>query len=716
MMRRVGTGWMARRRARPSAFAPPRLSAESAADGSATGQSEDDYGLELGWDKADHAVRTATVRQISSRLPAVLRDAYLMAWRVDRRSVLALLICQALAGAAQAGGLLATTGVLGVLVATGSIGARLHAALPSLLIMAGASTVRALLGLTVAALSRRVAPQLTAEAEALLLRGTAGAELVAFEKKGFGERGDAAERGANEAANLVSSAQDMIASIASLVAASFVVSVLHPILLPVLALGIVPRWISLIRAQHVEYTSNQQSIPDRRMMGALRWYLTDRYPADQIRAGTMAPFLLGRYAHHARLVREREHAAAWRSAKIAALGSAVAGLSSLLLWATLLGLLVTHRMSPVRAGTAVVALQAVSTALWGLVVAASRLFRTSVYLADWKAYLEETAKHRLVRGSTIPKDVQEFRATKVTFTYPDADRPALDGVDFQVSRGEIVGLVGMNGSGKTTLTRLLAGLYLPDGGSVSWDGHDVRDLDPMAAWQLLAYVPQQYTKLPVTLGQNITLGQPHDGGVQAVLDAAKAAGADRVIAKQKLGLDTMMARSFWGSSSDLSGGEWQRVVLSRAFYRRSDLLILDEPTSALDAEGEALIIQGLRAQSQGRATVLVSHRLSCLRYVDRVVVMSEGRICEEGSLKALLATEGGELARLWNLQEREAAGPPQAPSPMSQHVRAPEEERVEAAALAGPLADAAPPPAGQPLPPAPRPGDGTTVQHGSPPR
>ncbi|GAA2255574.1 hypothetical protein GCM10010430_44230 [Kitasatospora cystarginea] len=617
---------------------------------------EEDYGLGLGWDAADQEVRAASVRQISARLPGVLGEAFRLAWRVDGRAVVVLLACQVAAGVLQAGGLLATTRAIGVLIGSGGIGSRLDAALPSLLVLACAGGARALLGLTVAALSRRVAPQLTAQAEAMLLEALAGAELVAFEHPGFSDRAEAAERGANTAGDLVSGTQDLIASAASLVGSAFVVSVLHPLLLPLLALGIVPRWISLIRAQHVEYTSYQRSIPDRRMMGALRWYLSDKYPADQVRAGTMAGFLLGRYRHHARLVREREHQAAWQSAKIAAIGSTVAGLSSALLWGALVALLASGHMSLARAGTAVLALQAVSTALWGMVVAAGRLFRTSTYLTSWRSFLEEAAEHRLTRGTTPVVEARVFRAAKITLTYPDAPRPALDGVTFEVRRGEIVGLVGMNGSGKTTLGKCLAGLYLPDSGQVTWDGVDVRDLDPASAWKRVAYVPQQYAKFPVTLEANITLGQPHAGGRPAVLAAAAAAGADRVIGKLRRGLDTLMARAFWGGSGDLSGGEWQRVALSRAFYRPSDLLVMDEPTSALDAEGESRIITGLREQSQGRATVLVTHRLTCLRYVDRVVVLKDGQVAEEGALEELLALgEGGELAKLWALQQQDTA-------------------------------------------------------------
>jgi ATP-binding cassette subfamily B protein len=403
-----------------------------------------------------------------------------------------------------------------------------------------------------------------------------------------------------------------------------------------------------VRAQRIEYASFQETTSDRRMMGVLRWNLTDKYPADQIRAGTIAPYLLTRYQHHAARVRASEQRAAWRTAKVAVVGSAVAGAASFVVWAGLVYLLVSGRMSVARAGAAVVSLQVVSSALWGMVAAATRLFRTSLYLSDWRGFLEEAGGHTLRRGTRVPKAPEVVRAEQVSYTYPGAERPSLRAVDFQVRRGELVALVGENGSGKTTLAKLLSGLLVAEAGKVTWDGDDVRELDPHALWRHLSYVPQQYAKFPFTAEGNITLGQPYEDGDEAVLAAAKAAGADTVIAKLPKGLRTMLARAFWGGQ-DMSGGEWQRVAISRAFYRRGQLLIMDEPTSALDARGEHDVVSGLRGLARERAVVLVTHRLSNLVLADRIVVLKDGEICEEGDLTSLLSA-GGLLAELWQLQ------------------------------------------------------------------
>ncbi|MHA6763894.1 ABC transporter ATP-binding protein [Streptacidiphilus sp. PAMC 29251] len=627
----------------------PQAADTSTEQEAAEEEEEEDYGLSFGWDSADKQLGTASVARMSARLPGLLRETFALGWRVDRRAVVALLLCQAAAGTVQAFGLLATTTTIGAFIASGQIGARLHAALPSLIVLAVAAVVRAVLGVAVVGLSRRVAPRIGAEAELMLLQAVSGTELVAYEHAGFNDRVDAAERGANGAPDLVSGSQDLLAAAASLIAASFVITVLHPVLLPLLALGVVPRWASAVRSQRLEYTSYQETTSDRRMMGVLRWHLIDKYPADQVRAGTMAPYLLSRYQHHAARVRASEQRAAWRTAKVALVGSAVAGAASFLVWAGLVYLLVSGRMSVAHAGAAVVSLQVVSNALWGMVAAATRLFRTSLYLSDWRAFLTEAGGHSLRRGSGVPAAPEVVRAERVSYTYPGAERPSLRAVDFRVRRGELVALVGENGSGKTTLAKLLSGLLVAESGQVTWDGRDVTELDPHALWRNLSYVPQQYARFPFTVEGNITLGQPYEEGDEAVMAAAKAAGADSVVTKLPKGLRTMLARAFWGGQ-DLSGGEWQRLAISRAFYRRGSLLVMDEPTSALDARGEHAVVSALRELARERAVVLVTHRLSNLVLADRIVVLKDGEIHEEGDLTSLL-NAGGLLAELWQLQQ-----------------------------------------------------------------
>ncbi len=321
-----------------------------------------------------------------------------------------------------------------------------------------------------------------------------------------------------------------------------------------------------------------------------------------------------------------------------------------MVWVALALLVFGGQISVAALGTAFLALGRVSAGLDGIVGYGAQLFRTGMYLDDWADFIDEAGGHRIDRGPGTPDAPSVVRAENITFQYPSADRPALDGVSFEVRRGEVVALVGENGSGKTTLSKILSALYLPDpGGAVTWDGTDTRDLDAHATWQRVAVVPQSYANWPLSARENITLGQTTEDGDAAVLAAAHAAGADEVIDGLRSGLNTLLAKEWWGGQ-ELSGGQWQRIALARAFHRPAGLLVLDEPTAALDPRAEHRIFTGLRRLAADRAVVLVTHRLTNVTIADRIVVLDKGRVIQHGTPEELLAQEGGLFRELWDLQ------------------------------------------------------------------
>ncbi|WP_405749151.1 ABC transporter ATP-binding protein/permease [Streptomyces sp. NBC_00012] len=228
-----------------------------------------------------------------------------------------------------------------------------------------------------------------------------------------------------------------------------------------------------------------------------------------------------------------------------------------------------------------------------------------------------------------------------------------------VRRGEVLAIVGANGSGKSTLAKLLAGLYTPTHGVVTWDEVDLTTADPEQVWSRLAMLPQDIARWQVTARENITLGQGHGDDQAAVLAAAKASGADGVIARLPDGLDTNLAPSQWGGR-DLSGGQWQRLAGARALYRdHAPLLICDEPTSALDPRTEEAVYDRIRALSAGRTVVLITHRLGSTRAADRIIVLDGGHLLEEGTHESLLENEEGEYAAMWRAQARTYSDQPQ---------------------------------------------------------
>ncbi|KOV99750.1 ABC transporter [Streptomyces sp. NRRL WC-3723] len=242
-------------------------------------------------------------------------------------------------------------------------------------------------------------------------------------------------------------------------------------------------------------------------------------------------------------------------------------------------------------------------------------------------------------------------------------RPALDNVTLTLPLGRIIALVGENGSGKTTLVKLLAGLYTPDRGRILWDGVDAARADRRLLAERIAMVAQDFKRWPFTARVNVAVGRSTAPMTEERLAASIAeAGAEDVVADLPRGLDTLLARNFSGGH-ELSGGQWQRLGIARAAYRRGSILIVDEPTAALDARAELEVFEKIRALAGGGQTVvLITHRLASVRHADLVHVLEHGRLVESGTPEELL-TRGGVYAELYSLQAQQFTVRVPAPKP-----------------------------------------------------
>lgn len=478
-----------------------------------------------------------------------------------------------------------------------------------------------------------------------------GVELCAFETPAFFDRLQRALMNGSRTHQVVHGLLAIAVSVFTISALGLALASLEPLLIP-LALGAyIPLWLAIARNSQAYYDFNYRVTKvDRQRLYLLR-VLTGRDEAKEIRAFGLGPFLRAR---HQRLYDERigeVRRLARRRIVRSVLGAfGTSGLTVLALG--VLGLFyLDNRFSLAVAGTAVAAIVQLSSRLQALVAGAGSLYEASLFLEDYYSFLEEHHGHATVAPLPVAERVgfDALRAEEVTFTYPGATRPAIEGVTLEIKKGEVVALVGENGSGKTTMAKLLAGLYDPDEGQILWDDLGADRSNKDGRREATTVIFQDFVKYLMPAADNIAAGRPEWAGhLDRVVDAARRAGADGFISRLPDGYGTMLGKEFQGGH-DLSVGQWQRLALGRAFFRDAPFVILDEPTAALDPRAEDELFSHIRSLLVGRSVLLISHRFSSVRNADRIYVLDGGRIREQGSHDALMS-QNGLYAELFTLQ------------------------------------------------------------------
>ena len=571
-------------------------------------------------------------------------DSLRLAWEADRSGMLLLVAMHTATTAAEVAQLLISRSAVDGVID----GDRRDVQARRLLVLGGLGLVSTA-GKSVRGLwGNPVAQAATRRTEARILDVVAAMELADVEDPVFQDRLLRALMGSQRQSMLFGTALSVPQSVLGLAGSLVAMTASDRALVPLAVAGSVPRWYVLRKTQDPEAGMwGRVRGRDFRHTGMVRHLLTGTTAAHELRVFDATPFLRRRYeelSDEADAVQARIYRANARRELLGGLMGRLAEAPT----ATRLLLRVTRKEASVAEAVAGgLAARKAAGGVQRMVETVNSMCQTAASTVDVRDFLREPPDRST--GRKPPGDFSRISVRDLCFTYPGRSTPVLDGVDLDIAKGEVVALVGENGCGKTTLAKILCSLYRPAKGTIRWDDVDVADCDPAGVRSRIAIVFQDFVQYPsLTAAENIGIGLPAKMQDRAaIIQAAQRAGAHGAIEALPKGYDTVMSRQFGGA--DLSKGQWQRVALARAFLRDAPLVVLDEPTAALDPRAERDLFETVASLYESRSALLISHRLSSVRFAHRICVLAGGRITESGAHEELLAA-GGDYAELFEMQ------------------------------------------------------------------
>jgi ATP-binding cassette subfamily B protein len=583
-------------------------------------------------------------------LPRLLAKALVLVYGADRRRTVVMVLLSVLTALLGAAQVLAAKFVLDALLLLDRNGGSTTEVLVPLLAMVGASVAAATVTAVQTQQQRYLAEAVQQSATQHLVRACADVPLLRFEDPKFFDQLQRVQTSALSRPFAVAmGVTNVVSGAAGVVAITIVLIGLAPILVPVLLIGGIPALLVSRYASRTEFVFSVDQSARQRLRLYLQMLLINRETAKEIRAFGSAELLTHRWRstslEYLAALRQQVRRRSW----LAASSSLLSGVTGLVAAFLLVMLLVNGRLDLASAGAALAAVRLLGSRVGSVTSGIGGLFESAIFLADLDDFiaLEPASRRADVRHPEVSAPA-EIRVQDVHFRYPLSARDTIDGVDLVVRQGEIVALVGENGSGKTTLAKLLATLYAPTSGLITWDGVDVQLLSPDARRDAIAVVFQDFIKYALPAVDNIGLGRPDCADdLDGVISAARHSGAHDFLSALPDGYSTYLGGTY--SGQDLSLGQWQRVALARAFFRNAPFVILDEPTASLDPRAEHELFARVGELLAGRTVLLISHRFSSVRHADRIYVMDAGRIVEQGSHEDLMAA-AGRYAELFTLQ------------------------------------------------------------------
>jgi ATP-binding cassette, subfamily B, bacterial len=484
-----------------------------------------------------------------------------------------------------------------------------------------------------------------------VMEHAAGLDLLAYEDPAFYDRLERARVQATDRLYMIQAIGRLIQQAITTITLSISIMLYSPWLLLMLIVGVIPAFVGETHFAFLGYAKNFRQTPVRRQLDYLRILGGSKEAAKELKLFGLKDFLTARFKVLSTQVYDEDVALARRKVTMGSVLSAIgtAGYYTayvFAVWKTVTGEFTLGTLTFLAN-----AIRDASSNLQQTFSTLSTIADQALFLTDLIAFFEmRPTIESKPNALPAPRPIQRgFEFRNVSFRYPGSSRLVLDGLNFHLRPGERVALIGENGEGKTTIVKLLTRLYDPAEGQVLLDGVDLREYSLEDLYREIGVIFQDFMRYEMTARENIAVGRIEQIDNLALLQqSAQKSMADEVVAKLSSGYEQMLGRRFEGGV-DLSGGEWQKVALARAYLRDAQVLILDEPTSALDARSEYEVFQRFAELTAGKMALFISHRFSTVRMADRIVVLEHGKIAEEGDHDALTQL-GGRYAEMFELQ------------------------------------------------------------------
>jgi ATP-binding cassette subfamily B protein len=496
-----------------------------------------------------------------------------------------------------------------------------------------------------------LADKYTRHVSVLVMKHATQLDLTAYEDPVFYDRLERARVQATDRLGMIQSIGRLIQQVITTISLSIAIMLFSPWLLLMLVACVVPAFLGESHFAFLGYAKNFRQTPIRRQLDYLRVLGGSKEAAKELKLFGLAPFLTERFSRLSSQIYEEDVDLARR--RLAA-GSFLSMISTagyylayvFVIWRTVIGVLTIGTFT-FLAG----AIQQASSNIQQIFSTVSSIADQALFLTDLIAFFEMRPMIAS-KPNALPAPrpiLRGFEFRNVSFRYPGSPRLVLNGLNFHLHPDERVALIGENGEGKTAIVKLLARLYDPVEGQVLLDGIDLREYNLEDLYREIGVIFQDFMRYEMTARENIAVGR-----IEQLLDlpllskSAQKSMADEVVARLPHGYEQMLGRRFDGGV-DLSGGEWQKIALARAYLRDAQILILDEPTAALDARSEYEVFQRFAELTAGKMALFISHRFSTVRMADRIVVLEGGHIAEEGDHEKLTRL-GGRYAEMFELQ------------------------------------------------------------------